>query len=135
MTRKLLIKALRETAEHLGYTFHTGHESQIAARVKTFPAVWMSPLRITGVHGHRDCRVTYRVKLRFLTLGGFRRISDETLWQIVESDALSLYNTLAETDGIEHVAHFKATPSALFSTKSGDISTEVEFDIDTFHCI
>ncbi|MBR6831303.1 MAG: hypothetical protein IKM58_04380 [Tidjanibacter sp.] len=135
MTRELMTSAIREAVEELGYSFHTGTEIQIAGEVTSFPALWMYPLRITAVHGHRDCRVTYRVRLKFITLGGFVRISNEALWQIIESDALALYHSLADHSNIITVDNFKCSPSATFATKSGDISADVEFDIETYYCI
>ncbi len=133
--REVLVEEFRKCAEELGYTFHAGEKRRMAGEMREFPAVWLMPLEIIAVEGHRDCRVTYRAEMKLVTLSGFAKTSHEALWQMLERDALGMYHALAESGHVHRVGNFRSSPSASYTTKNGDVSIGASFDVEMFYCI
>lgn len=51
MKRIMLMNALRQIAESLGYRFLAGREERLAPLTRGLPAVWVTPLRLRKAEG------------------------------------------------------------------------------------
>lgn len=134
MIRERLIATVEEAVEGLGYTFFTGNDPMLGAIVNTFPAAWISPLKINSIEGHNDCKLVYHLSINMIMLANSPQIGHEALWQIMECDSIELFNILFENEWISDVKNFKCTPLQKALTKCGDVSICAEMDIETFYC-
>ena len=62
----MLMNALRQIAESLGYRFLAGREERLAPLTRGLPAVWVTPLRLRKAEGRAWRRDTYAVRLRLI---------------------------------------------------------------------
>lgn len=134
MNRTYLIAAVQRAAEGLGYNFFSGPDPVLAGRVDSFPAVWLSPPRLTERRGRNERRCNYKVNIYFLT----ERIAaarQDDLWDILERDAVSLVDTLEGEEHIQRVDNAKYTPNKLPLTKNGEAGLTAEFDVEMFYCV
>lgn len=134
MNRNYLIAAVRRAAEGLGYTFFSGPDPLLAGRVNSFPAVWLSPPRLTEHRGQSERRKNYKVNIYFLTANIAAAQQDE-LWGVLECDAESMAEELESDEHIQRVYNLRCSPNKLPLTKSGEVGLTAEFDIETFYCV
>jgi hypothetical protein len=134
MNRNYLIAAVRRAAEGLGYAFFSGPDPVLAGRVNSFPAVWLSPPRLTERRGKSECRSNYKANIYFLTENIGPAQQDE-LWGILQRDAESMADTLEAEEHIQRVYNVKCTPNKLPLTKNGEAGLAAEFDIEMFYCV
>lgn len=103
MKRNELTAAVRRIAEGLGYTFYTGPEAIMNAKVRTLPAVWMSPPVLKSASGKRDCRDVYRMKVRVMSMRPGDAVAAAAVDGILEADALELFRRLRSEDCVRRV--------------------------------
>lgn len=126
MKRIMLMNALRQIAESLGYRFLAGREERLAPLTRGLPAVWVTPLRLRKAEGRAWRRDTYAVRLRLIALSVSQE--PEAGWQTLEADASRMFTQLGQAAGVRYVEGLKVTPDEQPVVLREAVSVTAEFD-------
>ena len=136
MNRSSLFTALRAAIEPLGYSFETGDPAAATATIRNYPTAWLDTPIATAVEGLSEGSISYRISLRLLHRADREAIArPETVWELVENDAINLLHTLSLTAGIIALDNVKLTPTALQTTNHGDLGIVATFTLKVEYCI
>lgn len=127
-----MISAIRSEAERLGYAFFSGPPVAVAGRISSFPAAWLSTVKLLARQGRGEQKETYRIAMYLLgkaPVGGA-----EEAWAKHERDAASICDSLTSGDGVVRTFNMKCTPNTKSFTNSGETGLAVEFDVETYKC-
>lgn len=122
----MLMNALRQIAESLGYRFLAGREEQLAPLTRGLPAVWVTPLRLRKAEGRAWRRDTYAVRLRLIAPSVSQE--PEAGWQTLEADASRMFTQLGQAAGVRYVEGLKVTPDEQPVVLREAVSVTAEFD-------
>lgn len=135
MKRHELTAALCAAARQEGYAFFTGHESEIARTVRTFPAAWLTPPQLTALDGRQEGQAVYRVRLHLFRLrGGASPAERDKLWEALETDALAIVRTLDGSAAVRAVGVVDTTPAEGVYTSAGELSLTLRIDVRLHFC-
>lgn len=136
MNRSSLFTALRAAVEPLGYSFETGDPAIATSTIRNYPTAWLDTPIATAVEGLSEGAISYRISLRLLHQADREAIArPETVWELVENDAINLLHTLSLTPGIIALDNVKLTPTALQTTNHGDLGIVATFTLKVEYCI
>lgn len=134
MSRYKLIGAVKEVAELLGYKFYTGQDAAMAAKIKSYPALWLSPPEIKKMSGRMNCRDVYKIEMMLMMSPNVSpRTEPEEVWRILEDDAVALRRNITSHKSIRSVSDFRITPNRKYVTKNGEITMSVECEVVLFY--
>lgn len=136
MTRERICNALLVAAAESGYTTYSGWPEGMAARIVSYPAVWLMPLRLTGIKGRHDGQATYHVELRMIADSSPRDAAEaERIWGRLENDAATIVKLLETDAAVEFCHSLRCTPLNTPLTKGAQTALTAEFDVVTLMCM
>lgn len=135
MLRQTIISSIGRAVETLGYSFQPPAACAPKAQISQLPAATIAPLRIISTEGRKEPRVTYRVVLTLLSPHNFADADRESLWSVMERDAIEVYRVMELSPAVCGVSNFSATPASRPLTRFGDCSLSAEFDVEAIYCI
>ena len=95
MNRNSIIQALDTIAKTKGYTLYTDADSLLPQRLKSFPAIWLSPLKFKSMEGRKHGKITYSLSLKALTQAAKLPPADhEGVWAKMEDDVLEIHHSI-----------------------------------------
>lgn len=128
MKRELLVRLVEAAAEGLGYAFHTGEDHAATATVREYPAAWLSP-PVVGEHtGRREGLATMKIALHLMALPAAGSSAGQ-VWQRLETDALAVARTLAESTDVCSVTNVGCAPRRQGLTAHGEASVALTCDV------
>ena len=132
MKRDELTELVGSAATACGYSFHTGEERLINGAVRIYPAAWLTPPVVLSHTGRCEGETTLRITLHLMTLPT-DDTAPETLWQILEKDALLTVSRLASSPAVCSVSNVGCTPARQSLTVHGETSLSLTCDVTMWY--
>lgn len=133
MNRTYLEGAVQALATERGYTFHTGPESDMTHSLRSYPAAWLSPLKMSMAEGRHHGRVTYELTLHLLCSGSRLSPSQRCAAQAaMEEQLLDLFAALSLEKRVLAVAELTIEPRTFALTPHGELSQSAQARIATW---
>ncbi len=135
MKRTLLTELITQAARQQGYTPYSGAEARLDETAKAFPALWLSPAKLTGCSGRNEGYLTYRIEI-FLahTAGKMTPEAKDALWDRMETDAVGLYCSVAADPAVRQTRNLTCTPDENALTRHATLSMKVGFEVEIPFC-
>lgn len=131
MKRIVVLNALRQIAESLGYRCAVGREEVLAPVAGALPAVWVTSLRLAKTEGRVQRRDTYAVRLRWIAASGADQ--EQEVFHTLERDAARLYGELGTAAEVRCTEGLKLTPDAKPLVPRGAVSVTAEFEAVVYY--
>lgn len=130
MSRYKLIGAIKDAAGLLGYTFYTGSDEAMASKIKSYPALWLSPPILKKMSGRSDCHCIYAIKITLMMSAKMsNNTGTEEVWSLLENDASTFRNYLIGHKSIRRLSDFSVVPNLKFYTKNGEVTLSAGCDV------
>lgn len=132
MNRAHLTDALRSLTISRGYAFTTSPEASMPGLAASYPAAWLSPLKLNSVLGRRHGRITYSVKLHLLHQA--MRLPPERRSELcdkAERDLLGIFSDLSLDARVALVNNLRIAVGEFSLTPHGELSATAEAEVVT----
>ena len=133
MNRNSIIQALDTIAKTKGYTLYTDADSLLPQRLKSFPAIWLSPLKFKSMEGRKHGKITYLLSLKALTQAAKLPPADhEGVWAKMEDDVLEIFSALSQQERVIAIENLSLKSNFATLTSHGELSLEATAEVITF---
>ncbi len=133
MKRDRLIQLVRSAAAAEGYAFHTGEMHTVNGTLRAYPAAWLAPPVVKGHTGRTEGETTWRTVVHLMALPTGDATA-ETVWQILERDALEIAGSIASSPDVCAVGNVGCVPARKSLTVHGEVSVAMTLDISLWYC-
>lgn len=132
MNLSYLTRSFDRAAQSAGYEFASATKEYLPTQIASFPAVFLLTPSCCSVEGRNSGKLTYRITLHLMSKGAKRAPANrDTLLDRLETDALTIFASIAACHRILAVENLTLTPAALPLTARGDVSMTVTADVVT----
>ncbi len=133
MVRILLNNYIKQLAQSMQYAWYTGFVHRAGTVAEWFPALWMTPLKLVGVEGRQERRISYKVEFYLMRLNErYTEHAKEKVWARMEKEAVEIYTQLALQNNVIALRNLRCSPNETAYTGAGELSLQVEFEIELF---
>ncbi len=132
MKREQLIELIHGAVSAQGYVFLTGETHLAGSTVRVYPAAWLEPPVLLSRTGRCEGETTWRLRLYLMTLPAGSS-STETMWQMLEGDALRVTRLIADSETFCSIGNIGCTPARKSLTVHGEISVVLSCDVTMWY--